>query len=266
MADHPLRERIEELNKRKEQALQPGAERRVEQQRNRGKMLARERIEYLVDPGSFHELDMLARHRSNAAGIADNAFCNRAVRTDCRNRDNRNNYGFNIGGPIYIPGFGEGTPLVRSLKDRAFFFLAYERNDGLSNKPNSIDPTLANIFRTRFNSVEQGVIKRTNVADVFLGKVDINLNNSNLLTLRFGDEVLTYTEPAVLVAPFFKEPTEEPRPRPGGTSRSAACCWPRARTSTRRSTRTTPRSTRRPVRATWSSPSCSCPRARTRAR
>lgn len=34
---------------------------------------------------------------------------------------------------------------------------------------------------------------------------------SNLLTLRFGDEVLTYTEPAVLVAPFFKEPTEEPR-------------------------------------------------------
>jgi acetyl-CoA carboxylase carboxyltransferase component len=71
MADHPLRERIEELNKRKEQALQPGAERRVEQQRNRGKMLARERIDYLVDEGSFHELDMLARHRSNAAGIAD---------------------------------------------------------------------------------------------------------------------------------------------------------------------------------------------------
>ncbi|MGH9117344.1 MAG: carboxyl transferase domain-containing protein, partial [Acidimicrobiales bacterium] len=71
MADHPLRERIEELQKRKEQALQPGSDRRVEQQRNRGKMLARERIDYLLDEGSFHELDMLARHRSNAAGIAD---------------------------------------------------------------------------------------------------------------------------------------------------------------------------------------------------
>lgn len=45
-----------------------------------------------------------------------------------RNRDNENNYGFNIGGPIYIPNFGEGTPggFLRNLKDRAFFFVNYE--------------------------------------------------------------------------------------------------------------------------------------------
>jgi hypothetical protein len=45
-----------------------------------------------------------------------------------RDRDNQNNYGFNIGGPIYIPNFGEGTPggFLRSLKDRAFFFFNYE--------------------------------------------------------------------------------------------------------------------------------------------
>ena len=34
-------------------------------------MLARERIEYLLDPGSFHELDMLARHRSHGMGLQD---------------------------------------------------------------------------------------------------------------------------------------------------------------------------------------------------
>ncbi len=43
-----------------------------------------------------------------------------------RPRDNENNFGFNIGGPIYIPHFGEGGPAVKSLKNRAFFFFNYE--------------------------------------------------------------------------------------------------------------------------------------------
>ncbi|MEO5857882.1 MAG: TonB-dependent receptor [Pyrinomonadaceae bacterium] len=67
--------------------------------------------------------DYLRNEKLNAADIDTNARC---ARDDCRNRDNRNNYGFNIGGPIYLPAFGDGTPLVRSLKDRAFFFFHYE--------------------------------------------------------------------------------------------------------------------------------------------
>ena len=72
----------------------------------------------------------LRNEKFNAASIADNFVCSNTVPRpdDCRNRDNRNNYGFNIGGPIYIPNFGEGTPggFLRSLKDRAFFFFHYE--------------------------------------------------------------------------------------------------------------------------------------------
>jgi acetyl-CoA carboxylase carboxyltransferase component len=69
MTTHPLSERLAELQKRKEEALHAGSERSVERQHAKGKLLARERIEYLLDPGSFHELDMLARHRAHGMGI-----------------------------------------------------------------------------------------------------------------------------------------------------------------------------------------------------
>lgn len=63
VADHPLSERIADLEKRKEEALHAGPERAVLRQHEKGKMLARERLDYLLDKGSFHELDMLARTR-----------------------------------------------------------------------------------------------------------------------------------------------------------------------------------------------------------
>src|SRR5438552_421095 len=62
--DHPVNERLEELAKRKEQALHAGSERAVERQHAKGKLTARERIEHLLDEGSFVELDQLARSRA----------------------------------------------------------------------------------------------------------------------------------------------------------------------------------------------------------
>ncbi len=54
-----------------------------------------------------------------------NSFTNNANGLD-RNRDNQNNFGFNIGGPIYLPRFGEGGPALISGKNRLFFFYNYE--------------------------------------------------------------------------------------------------------------------------------------------
>ena len=62
--DHPLSERREQLEKRKEEAYHAGSERAVQRQHSRGKMTARERVEYLLDEGSFVELDLLARSRN----------------------------------------------------------------------------------------------------------------------------------------------------------------------------------------------------------
>src|SRR3954453_20534256 len=67
MSEHPLRDGLVDLNKRKEAALHAGPERAVQRQHEKGKLLARERIEYLLDPGSFHELDMLARSRAGSS-------------------------------------------------------------------------------------------------------------------------------------------------------------------------------------------------------
>src|SRR3977135_281155 len=62
-------ERIEEVRNRKAAAELGGGEGASSRQRKRGKLTARERLEKLLDPGSFHETDMLARHRSHGFGI-----------------------------------------------------------------------------------------------------------------------------------------------------------------------------------------------------
>jgi hypothetical protein len=43
-----------------------------------------------------------------------------------RGRDNQNDFGFNVGGPVTFPHFGEGGPIAHQLKNRAFFFFNYE--------------------------------------------------------------------------------------------------------------------------------------------
>jgi len=66
--------RIDDLQKRKEEALHAGSERSVQRQHDKGKMLARERIDFLLDPGSFHELDMLSRHRAHEVGLPERPY------------------------------------------------------------------------------------------------------------------------------------------------------------------------------------------------
>jgi acetyl-CoA carboxylase carboxyltransferase component len=66
---HPIEGQLARLEEKREQALHAGSEASVQRQHDRGKLTARERIELLVDPGSFHELDMFARHRAHGFGI-----------------------------------------------------------------------------------------------------------------------------------------------------------------------------------------------------
>ena len=69
-----MQDKLDDLARRRESALNAGSPRAVERQHGKGKMLARERIEYFLDDGSFHELDLLARHRAQAAGLEDRPY------------------------------------------------------------------------------------------------------------------------------------------------------------------------------------------------
>ncbi|HEX2047165.1 MAG TPA: acyl-CoA carboxylase subunit beta [Acidimicrobiales bacterium] len=66
--------RLKELRARKEQAVHAGSDDAVSRQHARGKMTARERVEALLDPGSFVELDLLARHRAVGVGLDDRPY------------------------------------------------------------------------------------------------------------------------------------------------------------------------------------------------
>ena len=62
---HTTAGKIADLETRRYGAVHAGSQRAVERQHAKGKMTARERIDHLLDPGSFTEFDELARHRAH---------------------------------------------------------------------------------------------------------------------------------------------------------------------------------------------------------
>ena len=70
-------------------------------------------------------------HRNSVLNA--NTFVNNAAGRDAsgrerlpRPRDLQHDFGFNIGGPVTFPHFGEGGPMLHKLRDRTFFFFNYE--------------------------------------------------------------------------------------------------------------------------------------------
>ena len=64
-----MKDILDRLDQRRAQARLGGGESRVAAQHKRGKLTARERIELLLDSGSFEEFDMFVQHRSNDFGM-----------------------------------------------------------------------------------------------------------------------------------------------------------------------------------------------------
>ncbi|MGB9609809.1 MAG: carboxyl transferase domain-containing protein, partial [Bryobacteraceae bacterium] len=65
-----MEQRIEELRKKRQKIHEGGGPDKLEKHRASGRLTARERIEALVDPGSFMETGAFAQHRATLFGMA----------------------------------------------------------------------------------------------------------------------------------------------------------------------------------------------------
>jgi acetyl-CoA carboxylase carboxyltransferase component len=64
-----LKEKNEELKAKEALARLGGGQKQIDKQHERGKLSARERIDALVDPGSFMELEMFVTHQTTKFGM-----------------------------------------------------------------------------------------------------------------------------------------------------------------------------------------------------
>jgi len=76
-----MEEKIKELMEKREKARLGGGERRIEVQHGKGKFTARERIEMLLDEGSFEEFDMFVSHRTVDFGLDKQSYLSDGVVT-----------------------------------------------------------------------------------------------------------------------------------------------------------------------------------------
>jgi propionyl-CoA carboxylase beta chain len=65
---------IAELEKRRAAARIGGGQKRIDSQHAKGRLTARERLDVLLDEGSFEELDMFVEHNCTDFGMADTVF------------------------------------------------------------------------------------------------------------------------------------------------------------------------------------------------
>jgi propionyl-CoA carboxylase beta chain len=85
---------IAELEDKRRQARLGGGQKRIDTQHGKGKLTARERLDVLLDPGSFEEYDMFVTHRATDFGMADTIIPGDGVVTGWGTIDGRLTYVF----------------------------------------------------------------------------------------------------------------------------------------------------------------------------
>ncbi len=114
---HTTAGKLADFHQREEAAIHAGSAKAAEKAHDMGKMTARERIEALLDPGSFVELDALARHRSTNFGLEKNRPLGDGVVTGYGTIDGREVCLFSQDATVFGGSLGEvyGEKIVKVM-------------------------------------------------------------------------------------------------------------------------------------------------------
>ncbi len=99
--------RLEHLREMQETARVGGGQARIDRQHAQGKLTARERIEKLLDPGTFREIDMFVTHRTVGFGIEEQRYLGDSVVTGWGQVDGRLVYVFSQDFTVFGGSLGE---------------------------------------------------------------------------------------------------------------------------------------------------------------
>ncbi len=99
--------RIQRLHEMREQAKLGGGQARIDRQHAKGKLTARERIEKLVDTGTFREIDMFVAHRTVGFGMEEQKFLGDSVVTGWGKINDRVVYVFSQDFTVFGGSLGE---------------------------------------------------------------------------------------------------------------------------------------------------------------
>ncbi|MEA3335125.1 MAG: acyl-CoA carboxylase subunit beta [Chloroflexota bacterium] len=145
--------KTEKLRALKEQALLGGGEERIARQHARGKLTARERLEFLLDKGSFRELDMLVTHRSHDFGLEKQRILGDGIITG---------YGTINGQLVYL--FSQDFTVFGGSLSEAFA----EKIIKIMNLAMKVGAPVIGLNDSGGARIQEGVVSLGGYADIFL--------------------------------------------------------------------------------------------------
>jgi propionyl-CoA carboxylase beta chain len=147
---------LEELERRRSQARAGGGERRIQAQHAKGKLSARERIELLLDEGSFEEFDMFVEHRSHEFGMQDQRIPGDGVVTGWGTINGRVTYVFSKDFTVF-GGSLSGAHAAKIVK--------------VQQQAMKVGAPIIGLFDAGGARIQEGVESLAGYADIFLQNV-----------------------------------------------------------------------------------------------